>query len=93
MVETKSDSICQSVITSEKNISKTDEKKQIFNHVANNFNENTNKDNLSLSIYDPCSFKVKKKKGVKLRYLIDESTTIDMLHHKSSIVYFFINLF
>jgi hypothetical protein len=89
--ETKSDS---SIFSSEKNILKTDEKKQTFNHINSNLIENTNKDNLSLNASDPNGLKTKKKKGVKLRYLIDESTTIDMLHHKSNaVLYFLIEFF
>lgn len=81
--DTKSDS---SFFSPEKNILKTDEKKQIFSNLI----ENTNKDNLSLNASDPNGLKTKKKKGVKLRYLIDESTTIDMLHHKSNAVLYFL---
>ncbi|CAF0772283.1 unnamed protein product [Brachionus calyciflorus] len=37
----------------------------------------------SLDSKDQSVGKMKKKKGVKLKYLIDESTSIDLLHHKA----------
>ena len=51
----------------------------------------SSRDSVVTDIFNANS-RIKKKKGTKLRYLLDESTSLDTLHHKALPVIFLVIL-